>query len=283
MSASAGMPPGLGEVLESAADRIRPFGSRVVHQAVVASTNDVAAVLATDGAPEGTVVIADAQTAGRGRMGHTWHSPPGAGLYVSVVLRPPRAWLTKAPGLVNLVTLTAGVAVAEGLLAACGIDAGIKWPNDIVVGRSGRSSAVGGWRKIAGILAEGATTSGELQHVVLGYGVNLLRVEYPPEIAERATSIEQEIGQRIERTTVLVETLAALSQGYAALAEGHVDVVLARWRALSPSCEGAPVAWTGAAGRAVGVTAGIDRAGALLVRSGGGPTEAIRSGEVTWL
>ena len=283
MSASAGMPPGLGEVLESIGDRIRPFGSRVVHLAAVGSTNDVAAVLATDGAPEGTVVIADAQTAGRGRMGHTWHSPPGAGLYVSVVLRPPRAWLTTAPGLVNLVTLTAGVAVAEGLRAACGIDAGIKWPNDIVVGRSGRSSAVGGWRKIAGILAEGATTSGELQHVVLGYGVNLLRVEYPPEIAERATSIEQEIGRRIERTTVLVETLAALSQGYDALAEGHVDDVLARWRALSPSCEGAPVAWTGAAGRAVGVTAGIDRAGALLVRSGGGPTEAIRSGEVTWL
>ena len=82
---------------------------------------------------------------------------------------------------------------------------------------------------------------------------------------------------------MLVETLAALSQGYAALAEGHADDVLARWRALSPSCEGAPVAWTGAAGRAVGVTAGIDRAGALLVRSGGGQTEAIRSGEVTWL
>ena len=81
MSVSADMPHGLGEALESNADRIRPFGSRVVHLAVVGSTNDVAAVLATDGAPEGTLVIADAQTAGRGRMGHAWHSPPGAGLY----------------------------------------------------------------------------------------------------------------------------------------------------------------------------------------------------------
>ena len=151
-----------------------------------------------------------------------------------------------------------------------------------VVGR-GRSSALGEWRKIAGILAEGAATGGELQHVVLGYGVNLLRVEYPPELAERATSIEQEIGRRVERTTVLVETLAVLSQGYAALAEGRAEDVIARWRALSPSCEGAPVAWTGAAGRAVGVTAGIDSAGALLVRTGDGRTEAIRSGEVTWL
>jgi BirA family biotin operon repressor/biotin-[acetyl-CoA-carboxylase] ligase len=282
MSASAGVPPALGDALQSNADRIRPFGSRLVHLAEVGSTNDVAAVLASGDTPEGTLVIADAQTAGRGRMGHSWYSPPGAGLYVSVVLRPPRTWLTRAPGLVNLMTLTAGVAVAEGLRTASGIDAAIKWPNDIVVGR-GRSSALGEWRKIAGILAEGAATGGELQHVVLGYGVNLLRVEYPPELAERATSIEQEIGRRVERTTVLVETLAVLSQGYAGLAEGRAEDVIARWRALSPSCEGAPVAWTGAAGRAIGVTAGIDSAGALLVRTGDGRTEAIRSGEVTWL
>jgi BirA family transcriptional regulator, biotin operon repressor / biotin---[acetyl-CoA-carboxylase] ligase len=282
MSASAGVPPALGDALQSNADRIRPFGSRLVHLAEVGSTNDVAAVLASGDTPEGTLVIADAQTAGRGRMGHSWYSPPGAGLYVSVVLRPPRTWLTRAPGLVNLVTLTAGVAVAEGLRTASGIDAAIKWPNDIVVGR-GRSSALVEWRKIAGILAEGAATGGELQHVVLGYGVNLLRVEYPPELAERATSIEQEIGRRVERTTVLVETLAVLSQGYAGLAEGRAEDVIARWRALSPSCEGAPVAWTGAAGRAIGVTAGIDSAGALLVRTGDGRTEAIRSGEVTWL
>jgi BirA family transcriptional regulator, biotin operon repressor / biotin---[acetyl-CoA-carboxylase] ligase len=282
MSASAGVPPALGDALQSNADRIRPFGSRLVHLAEVGSTNDVAAVLASGDTPEGTLVIADAQTAGRGRMGHSWYSPPGAGLYVSIVLRPPRTWLTRAPGLVNLMTLTAGVAVAEGLRTASGIDAAIKWPNDIVVGR-GRSSALVEWRKIAGILAEGAATGGELQHVVLGYGVNLLRVEYPPELAERATSIEQEIGRRVERTTVLVETLAVLSQGYAGLAEGRAEDVIARWRALSPSCEGAPVAWTGAAGRAVGVTAGIDSAGALLVRTGDGRTEAIRSGEVTWL
>jgi BirA family transcriptional regulator, biotin operon repressor / biotin---[acetyl-CoA-carboxylase] ligase len=283
MSASADRPSTLGEVLDSSAHRIRPFGSRVLHLTSVGSTNDVAAGLAAEGAPEGTLVVADAQTAGRGRMGHTWHSPPRAGLYVSVVLRPPRTWLTTAPGLVNLVTLTAGVAVAEGLRAVSGIDAAIKWPNDIVVGRSGRPTALAGWRKIAGILAEGAATGGELQHVVLGYGVNLLRVDYPPEIAERATSIEQEIGRRIERTAVLVETLAVLAEGYATLAGGDTDQVLARWRALSPSSDGAPVAWTGAGGRAVGVTAGIDRAGALLVRSGVGRIDRIRSGEVTWL
>ena len=245
------------------------LGTPRLHLASTDSTNERAKALAQGGAAHGTLVTAGVQTAGRGRQGRSWHALAGEALLMSLVLRETT----------DVLPIVAAVAVAETI----GPEAMIKWPNDIVVGRSGRSSAVGGWRKIAGILAEGATTSGELQHVVLGYGVNLLRVEYPPEIAERATSIEQEIGQRIERTTVLVETLAALSQGYAALAEGHVDDVLARWRALSPSCEGAPVAWTGAAGRAVGVTAGIYRAGALLVRSGGGPTETIRSGEVTWL
>ena len=281
MSVPPQMADDLTATLEFNRHRMWPFGSRIVHRPSVGSTNDVAAALATGDAPEGTLVIADAQTAGRGRMGHAWYSPPGAGLYVSVVLRPPRGWLSTAPGLVNLLTLTAGFAVAEGLRAATGIDARIKWPNDIVVGRSGTAS--GGWRKIAGILAEGAATGGELQHVVLGYGVNLLHVEYPPEIAERATSVEQEIGRRIERPAVLVQTLAVLAQGYTSLAEGDAQGVLARWRTLSPSCEGAPVAWTGAAGRVVGVTAGVDTTGALLVRVGGGQTEAIRSGEVTWL
>jgi BirA family biotin operon repressor/biotin-[acetyl-CoA-carboxylase] ligase len=254
-----------------------------VHLPVVGSTNDVAGRLAGEDAPEGTLVIADAQTAGRGRMGHAWYSPPGAGLYVSVVLRPPQSWLRTAPALVNLVTLTAGVAVAEGLRAASSVPGVIKWPNDIVVPASRVSPGARSWRKIAGILAEGAAVAGELTHVVLGYGVNLLRVRYPSEIAGGATSLERETGRPIDRTVVLVETLAALAHGYSTLVAGDADSVLARWRALSPSCEGAPVAWTDAARRLTGVTAGIDDAGALLVRMPAGQMEAIRSGEVTWL
>jgi len=131
-----------------------------VHLPLVGSTNDVAGRLAGEDAPEGTLVIADGQTAGRGRMGHSWYSPPAAGLYVSVVLRPPRRWLRAAPALVNLVTLTAGVAVAEGLRAASGVPAAIKWPNDIVVSCSGISLGGRPWRKIAGIFAEGAAAAG---------------------------------------------------------------------------------------------------------------------------
>jgi BirA family transcriptional regulator, biotin operon repressor / biotin---[acetyl-CoA-carboxylase] ligase len=283
MNVSAELPPDLASVLGGVANRIQPFGVRVVHLASVGSTNDLAARLAGDGAPEGTLVIADAQTAGRGRMGHTWYSPPLAGLYVSVVLRPSRAWFASAPESVGLITLAAGVAVAEGLRAASGITATIKWPNDVVVQGSGRLPDARRPRKVAGILAEAAGAGGEVQHVVLGFGVNLRVVAYPAEIADRATSIEQETRRPIGRATVLIETLAALADRYAALVAGRAQEVLATWRALSPSCEGAVVAWNTGATSFKGVTAGVDDTGALLVRTRGGHIEPVRSGEVTWL
>jgi BirA family transcriptional regulator, biotin operon repressor / biotin---[acetyl-CoA-carboxylase] ligase len=282
MNVSAELPPDLAVVLGGVANRIQPFGVRVVHLPSVGSTNDLAARLAGDGAPEGTLVIADAQTAGRGRMGHTWYSPPLAGLYVSVVLRPSRAWFASAPESMGLIPLAAGVALAEGLRAASGIAATIKWPNDVVVQGSGRLPDARP-RKVAGILAEAAGAGGEVQHVVLGFGVNLRVVPYPAGIAERATSIEQEMRRPIGRATVLIETLAALADRYAALVAGRSREVLATWRALSPSCEGAVVAWNTGATSLEGVTAGVDDTGALLVRTRGGHIEPVRSGEVTWL
>jgi BirA family biotin operon repressor/biotin-[acetyl-CoA-carboxylase] ligase len=283
MTAFPEMRPDLVAALTASADRIRPFGMRVVHLAAVGSTNDVAGQLATDGAPEGTLVVADAQTAGRGRMGHTWYSPSLAGLYASVVLRPSAAWVGASPELVGLMTLTAGVAVAEGVRAASGPAVTIKWPNDIVVCGDERASGAPAWRKLAGILAEGVAAAGELQHVVLGYGVNLLRVPYPPEIAARVTSIQQETGRAVDRNAVLVATLSALARWYAVLAAGDTQAVLARWRALSPSSVGAQVSWNRGERRIVGVTAGVDRTGALLVETSGGQTDTIGSGEVTWL
>jgi BirA family biotin operon repressor/biotin-[acetyl-CoA-carboxylase] ligase len=126
----------------------------------VSSTNDIAARLADLGAEEGTTVAAEAQTAGRGRMGRTWFSPPGAGLYLSIVLRPPSVvqlpagqGFSPVPDLSTLLTLAAGVALAEGVQAGTGLSAEIKWPNDLLVGK----------RKRAGILAEAAAQGGTLQ------------------------------------------------------------------------------------------------------------------------
>ena len=275
--------PDIAQALSANAERIRPFGSRLLHLATAGSTNDVAGRLAGDGAPEGMVVIADAQTAGRGRRGHTWHSPPLAGLYVSVVLRPSEAWLGSAPESIGLITLAAGVAVAEGVRAAGGPTAEIKWPNDVVVGGREPAFSARHWRKLAGILAEGAAAGDGLQHVVLGFGINVARVPYPAALSDQITSVEHETGRSIGRVAVLLETLAALAHWYAALASGDTARVIARWRALSPSAHGAPVAWTDAEGLMEGVTAGVDRTGALLAQTIRGDTHVIRSGEVTWL
>src|SRR5690606_6342284 len=141
-----------------------------------ASTNDEAARLAAAGATQGTTVVAAAQTAGRGRLGRAWFSPPGAGLYASVVIRDPRA----AP----LLTLAAGVAIAEGIRAAAGLPVEIKWPNDLVV-----DAGLGRRRKLAGILTEGSSGVDGLQFVIVGFGVNLLPAAYPADIADRATSL----------------------------------------------------------------------------------------------
>lgn len=227
----------------------------------VGSTNDVAASL-----PHRSVVVAGEQTAGRGRRGRTWFSPPGSGLYVSVVLAPAAARVDPARA-TTLLTLTAGVALAEGVEAATGLSVDLKWPNDLLV--SGR--------KLAGILAERHADT-----VVLGYGINVLATAFPPELRGQATSLESEIGRRIESDLVLDDTLAALSRRYEDLLDGRFDAILDAWRRRAPAASGARVSWTTMEGAQSGVTAGIDAQGALLVQVGD-RVERIVSGEVNWL
>lgn len=237
----------------------------------VGSTNDVAATLAAAGGAEGAVVIAEQQTAGRGRIGRTWFSPPSAGLYVSVVLTPSRARADPARA-TTLLTMAAGVALARAVEAATGLAPAIKWPNDLLVGR----------RKLAGILAEGvASGTGPIQSVILGYGINVASTAYPPELALRATSLEAELGRAVDRGAVCAESLASLSRVYARLLDGDFDAILDDWRARAPGSRGARVAWDTPAGEQTGVTHGVDESGALLVRVEG-RVERIVAGEVRW-
>ncbi len=255
----------MAEALARASDRLGFFGGRVTYAPTVGSTSDVAARVAQAEPGEGRVVVADEQTAGRGRLGRAWASPPGAGLYMSIVLRP-------APVVAPLVTLMAGVAVAEGVEAATGLRPELKWPNDLLVGR----------RKLGGILAEGSVATEGLQYVVLGIGVNLLNASYPPEIAGRATSLESELGRRVDRGLVLAEILAAIGWRYTHLAAGRRAALLDDWRALAPSAKGRRVEWDVAEGEVRGgITHGIDESGALVVRTNEG-IERIVAGEVRW-
>ena len=213
-------------------------------------------------------MIADAQTAGRGRRGHTWFSPAGSGLYVSVVLAPRRARVD-ADRSVRLLTLTAGVAIAEGIQAATELCADLKWPNDLQFGG----------RKVGGILAEAGGSSAAL--VVVGYGINIGRDACPPALGDRATSLEQQAGRPIDRLHVLAETLTALAARYADLIDARYDAILDAWRSRAPAALGARVSWTTNGGPMTGTTEGIDADGALLVQTRDG-VERIVAGELRW-
>lgn len=226
----------------------------------VPSTMDAAAALAASGAAHGVVVAARQQTAGRGRRGATWASPPDAGLYLSFIARPLDART------IPLMTIAAGVGVRDGIVAGTGLAPALKWPNDLIVGK----------RKLAGILAEGHNVGSPGQAVVIGVGVNVQRAAYPPDVAARATSIEEELGRAIDRDLLLGEILAGLERCLAALPRNAGDILQA-WRAASPSACGARVAWDGNRG----VTAGVDDAGALLVTTAAG-VERIIAGQLHW-
>jgi BirA family transcriptional regulator, biotin operon repressor / biotin---[acetyl-CoA-carboxylase] ligase len=255
--------------------RLGRLASRVIFYPTIGSTNDVAAALAVQGgAVEGAVVCADEQTAGRGRRGHVWHSPPASGLYVSVILEPGAA-RADPDRATTLVTLMAGVALVDGIEAATGLRPDLKWPNDLLVGR----------RKLAGILSEGVGASAagaRVSTVVVGYGINIAQTAYPPDIAARATSLETELGRSVDRAIVFAQTLASLASRYDDLLAGRFDAILDAWRRRAHAAAGARVTWTSPAGPQSGVTAGIDERGALLVRIGD-RVERIVAGELVWL
>jgi BirA family biotin operon repressor/biotin-[acetyl-CoA-carboxylase] ligase len=252
------------------AGRLGSFGSRILWYQDISSTNDVAAALADADAGEGTLVMADAQSAGRGRLGRRWASPPGSGIYATVVLRP-------GTPAVPLLTLGAGLAIAEGIEAATALPARVKWPNDVLIDGSG--DGVG--RKVAGILAEGGTSRLGAAWVVLGFGINVLPAAYPPEIAARATSLEAESGRPIDRGLVLAECLARLSARYADLRERRGGAVAAAWRVRAASTMGRTVQWEAGGVPQRGTARDIDGDGALLVATPSGITRII-SGEVRW-
>lgn len=264
------LPSDLADALRAVGARRGSLADPVYYFQETASTNDVAAAYAERGAPEGTTVIAAAQTSGRGRLGRSWFSPPGAGLYFSVVIRSSRA----APFL----TLAGGVAVAEGVRAATGLPLEIKWPNDVVTrGSTGPSRR----RKLAGVLAEASSSADGLQHVILGIGINLSPASYPPGLADRASSVETELGRAVESGVVLAEVLAALAAELEPLARGDASGLLVRWRRLAPSAMGAAVECDTPLGRSSGIAAGIADDGALLVRMGN-RVERVIAGEVVW-
>jgi BirA family biotin operon repressor/biotin-[acetyl-CoA-carboxylase] ligase len=236
----------------------------------VDSTNDIAMTLAQDGASHGTAVLAGQQRAGRGRRGRSWFSPPGSGIYLSVVVRP-----GADVAALSLVTLAAGVAAATGVRAASGLPVELKWPNDLVIGRP--------WRKLGGVLCEavGGTT---VQAVVVGIGLNVLAAAFPRELDGRATAVETELGREIDRGTLVAEVLAALDGACGLLRAGASGRARGcdQWRVLGRAgLGGAPVRWQDHGSPRSGLAVDIDTDGALVVDTETG-RERVVAGEVLW-
>ena len=280
MARAVAPPAAIAEALNWTREARGAFGSPLYYFTSIGSTNDAAASLAEDGASEGTTVVAEAQTAGRGRLGRTWFSPSQAGLYVSLVIRPdeqperPDVRAASPAGLLpaSTLTLAAGVALAEAVREATGLAVEVKWPNDLVFRR---------W-KLAGILAEAVTRGDALAYIIVGFGLNIRAVRFPPEVAYRATTIEGELGRTVDRGLVFARLLVRFADCREALRRGALSSVLDRWRMLSPSAAGSEVEWHGPRGPVKGRTAGLDADGALLVKCGD-RTERIVAGEVIWL
>lgn len=234
-----------------------------------ASTNVEARTLARRGAEDGTVVVADAQTGGRGRQGRSWHSPAGLGLYVSLVVRE----RDLVPRL-TLLPLLAGVALTDALAALGVPDATLKWPNDVLLER----------RKLAGILCEyeAPTRAGGAGAAVIGVGVNVghLLGDFPPDLREAATSLRLVLGRDVPRETVLCRFLAGLNGRLAAF-RSPADFPWDAWRARS-CLEGRPVRVAGPDGATwQGVAQRVDPDGALVVRRADGSDQRVLAGDVT--
>jgi BirA family biotin operon repressor/biotin-[acetyl-CoA-carboxylase] ligase len=260
------LPPELAAALDAARDRLGPAPFHYFRE--IGSTNDVACSLAGAGAPDGTAVLADGQSSGRGRRGRVWFSPPGAGIYLSCIVRR----VDDSPSLA-LLSLAAGIAAAAAVRAVTGLPVELKWPNDVVVGRP--------WRKLGGILCETAGPA-HAGAVVVGTGVNVQPAAYPPELRDRATSIETEVGRAIDRTQLAVEILVLLRDEMARLREGAHARVLEEWRRLGRAgLADEPVRWQDQSGQRRGVAKDIDDRGALIV-STEGRIERLIAGEVTW-
>jgi BirA family transcriptional regulator, biotin operon repressor / biotin---[acetyl-CoA-carboxylase] ligase len=245
-----------------------PFG-HLHYVTDIDSTNTAAMALAHGGAAEGTAVLAGAQRAGRGRLGRTWFSPPGAGLYLSVIVRPQAG----AQGLA-LLTLAAGVAVAQAIEEATGLAIELKWPNDLVAGRP--------WRKLGGLLCEAAGSGAFVDAVVIGIGLNVRPSAYPPAIADRATSLEAELGRDVDRARLLVEILASIANATGRLWAGDRRWICDEWRRFARAGLGGAIAnWTDHDARWRGAVRDIDDDGGLIVEING-QTRRLIAGEVIW-
>jgi BirA family biotin operon repressor/biotin-[acetyl-CoA-carboxylase] ligase len=236
-----------------------PFAGQIRYFPSIHSTNTLAMKEADEGAANGVVYIADEQTAGRGRGDHAWHSAPGSGLYVSILLRP-----KLAPADVLWLSLAAGLAVHDAVREVSALEADIRWPNDLLFGP----------KKFGGILTELNAEVTRVRHAVIGIGINVHQEKFPEDLAPIATSLAIESGRHWSRQDLLVALLDAIDREATTLtAPGELATatagILKRLDAASSWVRGKRVTVEEDGGYS-GVTDGLDARGFLRVRAADG-------------
>lgn len=228
----------------------------VIHRAESCpSTNDLVRQMADEGAAEGTVVVAAEQTAGRGTKGRGWHSPRNKGLYLSVLFRP-------GSPKISLLPIVAGLAVREAVAKACGLEAELRWPNDLV------------WRgkKLAGILCESGFSGNRLDFAVLGIGLNVNQKEhdFPPDIRPRAVSVRMAVEKTVDPEALLQKLLESLPNWYDMLCRGEWKSILHSFETHSAFRKGEKVQVLMNAELFSGAFQGLDRDGGLMIKDESG-------------
>ncbi|HEX4643965.1 MAG TPA: biotin--[acetyl-CoA-carboxylase] ligase [Candidatus Acidoferrales bacterium] len=243
-----------------------PFGKRIHHFFRTDSTNSVAMSLGERDEPHGTVVIAEEQTAGRGRAGHTWHSEKTNGIYMTVLLRPP-----VSPQQAPLITLVAGLAVREAIIEQTGLTPDLRWPNDLLFGR----------KKFCGILTEMNAEQDQIHFVAVGIGVNVNHEHIPDELAKIATSLRIETGRAQSRVEIVTRLLRHLETYYNRFIADGPQAIVARFTEVSSFARGKRVRIEAPTETYTGTTAGLEPGGLLRVKRDDGRTIPVIAGTLS--
>jgi len=265
--------PHLGYRLESSPDRLFPFeisrnlhtkfiGKKIHYFDYLASTMNLAMQLGMQGAADGVLVLAEAQTKGRGRLGRSWFSPKYKGIYLSLILRP-----KLAPAVSPILTLLSAVSICEAVKNVTGLDAQIKWPNDVFIHN----------KKFAGILTEMNAEVDKVNFVVIGIGLNINNDK--KSLIAQATSLKEQLGHSLSRLALLQELLRRMEGNYFLLEDRGSKFIIDKWRSFS-STLGKHVKVYCQNKHIEGSAVDIDQDGALLVRKASGIIQKISSGDV---
>lgn len=266
-----------GYFLEKVSDIVTPdllrkrlkgslFGKRLFHFFKTDSTNRVAMELGFAGEPEGTVVLAEEQTAGRGRAGRSWHSERGTGLYFTLLLRP-----KLAPAQAPLLTMLAGLSAHAAVEKQTGLAPELKWPNDLLLNG----------KKMGGILTEMHAEANAVRFVIVGIGINVNQEKFPGELAAIATSLRKETGKLNYRLELLVRLLTQFESDYNRFLREGPGFVVARFQSVSSFARGRRVRVETGAESYQGTTAGVSPDGLLLVERDNGAVTTVIAGDVS--